>query len=98
MKIGYRYLVSVKTNNSVPQCKYPRVKVQKGIRCNKYYFEDNQFKKITYPLDLLFRYVNEDDKIENDIIDIQNDWPGWYSIKVTKSEFPDRCILASEEC
>ena len=94
----YRYLVSVKTNNSVPQCKYPRTIVQKGIRFNKYYFEYKQFKKITYPLELLFRYVNEDDKIENDIIDIQNDWPGWYSIKVTKSEFPDRCILASEEC
>ena len=98
MKIGYRYLVSVKTNNSVPQCKYPRTIVQKGIRFNKYYFEGNQFKKITYPLELLFRYVNEDDKIENDIIDIQNDWPDWYSIRVTKSEFPDRCILASEEC
>jgi hypothetical protein len=98
MKIGYRYLVSVKTNNSVPQCKYPRTIVQKGIRFNKYYFEGNQFKQITYPLELLFRYVNEDDKIENDIIDIQNDWPDWYSIKVTKSEFPDRCILASEEC
>jgi hypothetical protein len=98
MKIGYRYLVSVKTKNSVPQCKYPRTTVQKGIRFNKYYFEGNQFKKITYPLELLFRYVNEDDKIENDIIDIQNDCPDWYSIKVTKSEFPDRCILASEEC
>jgi len=98
MKIGYRYLVSVKIKNSVPQCKYPRTTVQKGIRCNKYYFEDNQFKKITYPLELIFRYVNEDDKIENDIIDIQNDWPDWYSIRVIPSEFPDRCILASEEC
>jgi hypothetical protein len=97
MKTGYSYLVSVKPKNSVPQCKYPRVKVQKGIRCNRYYFEDKQFKQITYPLELLFTYVNEDDKIENDIIDIQNDWPSWYSIKVTKSEFPDRCILASEE-
>ena len=94
----YRYLISVKTNNSVPQCKYPRTIVQKGIRINKYYFEGNQFKQITYPLELLFRYVNEDDKIENDIIDIQNDWPDWYSIRVTKSEFPDQCILASEEC
>ena len=80
----YGYLVSVKSKNSVPQCKYPRVKIQKGIRCDKCYFEDNQFKKITYPIELLFRYVNEDDKIENDIIDIQNEWPSWYSIKVYK--------------
>ena len=84
MKIGYRYLVSVKLKNSVPQCKYPRITVQKGIRFNRYYFEDNQFKQITYPLELLFTYVNEYDKIENDIIDIQNDWPNWYSIRVYK--------------
>ena len=96
MKIGYRYIVSVKPTNSFPQCKYPRTTIQKGIRYNRYYFENNQFKKITYPIELLFTYINEDDKIENDIIDIQNDWPSWYSIKVTKSEFPDRCILASE--
>jgi len=97
MKLNYRYLVSVKNKNSIPQCKYPRTTVQKGIRFNKYYFENNQIKKIIYPFELLFRYVNEDDKIENDIIDIQHDWPDWYSIKVIPSEFPDQCILASEE-
>ena len=81
----YHYLVSVKPKNSFPRCKYPRTTVKKGIRlCNRYYFEDNQFKQITYPLELLFTYVNEDDKIENDIIDIQNNWPDWYSIKVYK--------------
>jgi hypothetical protein len=98
MKTGYRYLVSVNPKNSVPQCKYPRVKIQKGIRCNRCYFEDNQFKKIIYPFELLFTYVNEDDKIENDIIDIQNDWPNWYTIRVIKSEFPGRYTPASEEC
>ena len=80
----YGYLVSVKPKNSFPQCKYPRTIVQKGIRFNKYYFEDKQFKKIIYPIDLLFTYVNEEDKIENDIINLQNEWPNWYSIKVYK--------------
>ena len=94
----YRYLVSVKPKNSFPQCKYPRTTVQKGIRFNRCYFEDKQFKKIIYPLELLFTYVNEEDKIENDIINLQNDWPNWYTIKVIKSEFPGRYTLASEEC
>jgi len=79
---NYRYIVSINSKSQPPLCKYPKEQVKTGIRYNRFIYENGDFKKIIYPCDLLFMYINEDDIIESNIIKLKNDWPNWYAIKV----------------
>ena len=78
----YRYLVSISNRPSVPACKYPRENIKTGIRKNKYICDEEQCKRIIYPVELLFTEVTSNDIIEYDIIQLKDMWPNWYNIQV----------------
>lgn len=82
--LKYRFIVSIRNTPLPPMCKYPRETIITGIRENKYIYEDNQFKKIIYPNELLFTEVSHDDYIENHIIELKHMWPQWYNIEIEK--------------
>jgi hypothetical protein len=85
----FHYLISIKNtkNNTYNSCKIPKEKINPHVRgaFKIYYdFDQNTLKQIIYPPDLWFQYVDEDDTIENYIINIKNEWPTWYKIKIYK--------------
>ena len=80
----YRFTVSISSTHMPPMCKYPREHIITGFRKNKCIYEDNTLKSITYPLELLSLYVDDNDVVEKHIIELQNMWPNWYNINVAK--------------
>jgi hypothetical protein len=82
--LKYRFTVSISNTHLPPMCKYPREKIITGIRQNKYIYEDDQIKKVIYPVELLFTEVTDNDYIENHIIELKNMWPQWYNIEIEK--------------
>ena len=84
----YKYLISIKTDHSTGSnyCKWPKEKPSYGsIRgfSRIYLSDDGSIKKeIIYPQELWFTEVKKTDTIEHDLIDIKNDWPSWYLIKI----------------
>lgn len=81
----YKYIVSVNHRQCTQICKSPK-KITIGVRRNRYIYDNGQFKKIIYPSELLFTYVDESDIVENHIMKLRNEWPNWYAIHVEKFE------------
>jgi len=83
IKKEYGYLVSVIPNGR-NYCNYPKEQPRynrfRGF--SRIYFDNTYIKKITYPPELILSWVDKDDKIEQELIDIQNEWPNWYKIEV----------------
>jgi hypothetical protein len=75
-------MVSINSIPSIPVCKYPRERIKTGIRKNRCIYENNQLKKIIYPVELLFTNIDDSDAIEHYIIELKNMWPNWYNIQV----------------
>ena len=86
----YKYLISIKTDhiNRYDQCKWPKEKPNYGsVRgFSRIYLSDDGSinKQIIYPEELWLTEVKKTDTFENDLIDIKNDWPSWYIIKIFK--------------
>ena len=88
----YNYLISVKPlkYHQHLYCKIPKETVKPHIRgCFSIYYDREQkcIKRIIYPNDLWFTYVDETDIVENKLIDIKNQWPLWYKIKIYNRDF-----------
>ena len=84
-KDKYGYLVSIKTNGR-NYCEYPKKKPEynryRGF--SRIYFDYSSIKRIDYPPELALSWIEPGDKIEQELIDIQNEWPNWYKIKIVR--------------
>lgn len=80
--LNYRFTVSIRGTHIPSMCKYPRTYVKACIRRNKCIYEDDQLKCIIYPENLLYTYVDQYDVVENHILELQQMWPNWYTIRV----------------
>ena len=87
----YQYLIKVKPktkDNPYGQknyCEYPRenVRIRKVRGFGTVYFQyDKTIKTVTYDKSLWLTEVLLKDEIEEEIINIKNTWPDWYSIDV----------------
>jgi len=80
----YRYLVKLRPNGK-NYCEYPKeaVSTRKIRGMETVYFQYNQkCKRITYDKSLWLTEVLYNDPIEEELINIKNTWPNWYSIDV----------------
>jgi len=57
------FLSSNKHKLTLPKFRYPGNKIENRTMFNRYYYEDNTFKKISFKLNQEFRYFYDEDYI-----------------------------------
>jgi hypothetical protein len=80
----YKYNIKLSKNRNLC-CNYPKETVKprfRGMYGVYYDYSEKDFRTITYPDENILTFIDADDLIENDLINIRNEWPNWETIDV----------------
>jgi len=77
-----KYVLHTQPNKGYPRCKYPRERIPVGTSRPFMYINGDQ--KIEFPESLWGTIVTVDDPIEMELIELENNYPDFYYIKIEK--------------